>query len=37
MIPKISEACHAVRLMAHSGNINTVKLIYYAYFYSVIE
>jgi len=37
MIPKVSAARYAVRLMARISLINPVKLIYYVYFYSVIK
>jgi hypothetical protein len=37
MIPKLSGACYAARLMVHINNINTVKSIYYAHFHSVIK
>jgi len=33
MIPKLSGACYAVRLMVHISNIDTVKSIYCAYFH----
>ena len=37
MIPKLSGACYAVRLMVHINNISTLKSIYYAHFHSVIK
>jgi hypothetical protein len=37
MIPKLSVACYAVRLMFHISNINTLKSIYFAYFHSIIQ
>jgi hypothetical protein len=37
MIPKLSEACYAVRSMFHISNINTLKSIYFAYFHSIIQ
>jgi hypothetical protein len=37
MIPKLSRACEAVRLMFHISNITTLKSIYFAYFHSVIK
>jgi len=37
MIPKLSGACYAVRLMVHISNIDTVKSVYYTYFHSVIK
>jgi len=32
MICKLSEVCSAIWWMAHNGNINTLKSIYYEYF-----
>jgi len=37
MIPKLSGASYAIRLLVHISNINTLKSIYYAYFHSVIK
>jgi hypothetical protein len=37
MIPKLSVACYAARLMVHTRNNNTLKSIYYAYFHSIIK
>jgi hypothetical protein len=37
MIPKLSGACSAVRLMFHISNSNTLKSIYFAYFHSIIQ
>jgi len=37
VIPKLSAACYAIRLMAHISNINTLKSNYYAHFHSVIK
>jgi len=37
MIPKLSEACYAVRSMVHISNINTLKSIFYAYFHCIIK
>ena len=37
IIPKISGACCAIRLMVHICNINILKSIYYAYFHSIIK
>jgi hypothetical protein len=31
-IPKLSEACYAIRSMVHISNINSIKSIYYACF-----
>ena len=41
MIPKLSAACYAVRLMVHisnsNSNSNTLKSTYYEYFHSIIK
>ena len=37
MIPKLSVACFAVRLMVHISNINILKSIYYAHSNSVMK
>ena len=37
MIPKLSGACYAIRLMVHINNINTLKSIFYAHFHSLIK
>jgi len=37
MIPKLSEACNAVRSMVHINNINTLKSITNAHFHSIIK
>ena len=37
MIPKLREACNAIRSMVHISNINTLKSIYYACFHSIIK
>jgi len=37
MIPKLSRACWAVRWMVHISNINTLQLIYHAYFHAIIK
>jgi hypothetical protein len=37
MIPKLSGACYAVKLMFHISNITTLKSIYFAYFHSIIK
>jgi hypothetical protein len=37
MIPKLSGACYAVRLMLHINNINAIKSIYYAYFHTILK
>jgi hypothetical protein len=36
MIAKLSGACYA-KLLVHTGNINTLKLINYAYFHSITK
>jgi len=35
MIPKLSAACYALRLIDNISNINTLISIYYAHFYSI--
>jgi hypothetical protein len=37
MIPKLSAAHYAVRLMFHISNINTLKSTYFTYFHSIIK
>jgi hypothetical protein len=37
MIPKLSGAYYAVRLLVHISNHNTLKSFYYAYFHSIIK
>jgi hypothetical protein len=37
IIPNLSGACYAVRLMFHISNLSTVKSIYFAYFQSIIK
>jgi len=37
MIPKLSAACYAIRLMVHISNMNTLILVYYAYLHSIIK
>ena len=37
MISKLSAVCYAIRLTVHISNINTLKSIYYAYFYSYVK
>ena len=37
MIPKLSGACYAIRLMVHINNINTLKSIFYEHFHSLIK
>jgi hypothetical protein len=37
IIPKLSAACYAVRSTVRIGNSDTLRSIYYAYFYSIIK
>jgi len=37
IIPKLSEAFYAFRLIVHISNINTSKLIYYEHFLSITK
>jgi len=37
MIPKVSGACYAIRLLIHISNINTFKSIYCVYLHSIIK
>lgn len=37
MIPRLSEACYAIRVMSHISNTDTFKTIYFAYFHSIIK
>jgi len=37
IIPKLSSACYLVRRMYPCCNLNTLKMIYFAYFYTVME
>jgi hypothetical protein len=37
LVPKLSGACYAVRYLSHISNINILKLIYFAYFHSLIK
>jgi len=37
MIPKLSGACYAIRLMVHISNINILELIYYACFHFILK
>ena len=37
ILPKLSSACYLIRRMCPSCNINTLKMIYFAYFHSVME
>jgi hypothetical protein len=37
LVPKLSEACYAVRSLSHISNIDTLKSIYFAYFHSLMK
>jgi hypothetical protein len=37
LIPKLSGACYAVRSMFHIRNTDTLKSVYFAYFYSIMK
>jgi hypothetical protein len=37
MLPKLSEACYAIRSMFPISNINTLKSIYFTYFHFIIK
>ena len=37
ILPKLSRACYAVRAMYYFSSLNTLKMIYFAYFHSVIN
>jgi hypothetical protein len=37
ILPKLSSACYLIRRMCPSCNINTLKMIHFAYFHSVME
>jgi hypothetical protein len=37
LVQKLNGACYAVRSMSHIININTLKLIYFAYFCSLMK
>jgi hypothetical protein len=36
ILPKLNSACYAVRCMKHYSNIETLKMIYYVYFHSIV-
>jgi hypothetical protein len=36
-LPKLSSACYLIRWMYPSCNLNTLKMIYFAYFHSIME
>ena len=37
ILPKLSKACYLIRGMYTSCNLNTLMMIYFAYFHSVLE
>ena len=37
ILPKLSNACYEIRRMYSSCNLNTLMMIYFAYFHSVME
>jgi hypothetical protein len=37
LVPKLSEACYAVRSMLHISNADILKSIYFAYFHSLMK
>jgi hypothetical protein len=37
MIPKLSRACSAIKSMSHISSTDTLKLIYFAYFHSIMK
>jgi len=37
ILPKLSKACYLIRRMYTSCNLNTLMMIYFAYFHSVME
>jgi len=37
LLPKLSNTCFAIRSMSSHCNITTIKMIYYAYFHSLLE
>jgi hypothetical protein len=36
ILRKLSSACYAIRCMKHYSNTETLKMIYYAYFHSIV-
>jgi hypothetical protein len=36
ILPKLNSACHAIRCMKHYCNIQTLKMLYHAYFHSIV-
>jgi hypothetical protein len=37
ILPRLSRACNAVRAMCPFSSVNTLKMIYFAYFHSIIN
>jgi hypothetical protein len=37
IIPRLSSACYAVRSMFHFSNLHTLKMIYFAYYHSIMK
>jgi hypothetical protein len=37
LIPKLSSACYAIRAIKRFGNQETLLMVYYAYFHSIIR
>jgi len=37
IVPKLNSACYAARSVYNFSNIVTIKMIYYAYFYSIMK
>jgi hypothetical protein len=37
LLPKMSSACYTIRSMYHFSSLTMVKMIYFAYFHSIME
>jgi hypothetical protein len=37
LVPELSGACYAVTSLSHISNVDTLKLIYFAYFHSLMK
>jgi hypothetical protein len=37
ILPKLSRACYAVKAMHPFSSLNTLKMIYFAYFHTIIQ
>jgi hypothetical protein len=37
IIPRMSSACYTIRSMFHFSNMDTLKMIYFAYFHSILK